>query len=132
MGVMGIDEGKVKIDKLDGRDFNFWKMQIEDYLYQKKLHEPLLGMMPEGMKQQDWDLLYRQALRVIHLTLARNVTFNIVNEKTTAGLMEALSNMYEKSSASNKVYLMCRLFNLKVVEGASVTNHINEFNVITT
>ena len=29
--------GRVMIDKFDGSDFGFWKMQIEDVLYQKKL-----------------------------------------------------------------------------------------------
>lgn len=66
---------------------------------------------------------------MIRLTLAKNVAFNIVNEKS-AGLMKALSNMYEKSSIANKVYLMRRLFNLKMGEGISVTDHINEFNTI--
>ena len=32
--------------------------------------------------------------------------------ETTSGLLKALSNMYEKPSAMNKVYLMRRLFNL--------------------
>ena len=40
--------------------------------------------------------------------------------------------MHEKPSASNKVHLMRRVFNLKMAEGASVTDHINEFNVIMT
>ncbi|PKA47260.1 Retrovirus-related Pol polyprotein from transposon TNT 1-94 [Apostasia shenzhenica] len=66
---------------------------------------------------------------MIRLTLARNVAFNIVNKKTTSGLMKALCNMYKKPSASNKVYLMRRLFNLKMTEGFFVTNHINEFNI---
>ena len=83
------------------------------------------------MEQTDWDLLDRQTLGVVHLTLARNVAFDIIKEKTT-DLMKVLSNMYEKPSALNKVYLMYRLFNLKMAEGASVTDHINEFNVITT
>ena len=76
---MVLDKGKFEIEKFDGRDFGYWKMQIEDYLFQKQLHEPLLGEMPENMKQKDWDLLDRQALGVIRLTLARNVTFNISN-----------------------------------------------------
>ena len=53
VGAMAVDEGKVRIDKFDRKDFRFWKMQIEDYLYQKKLHEPLLGTMSAGMKQED-------------------------------------------------------------------------------
>ena len=132
VGAIVADEGRVNINKFDGKDFDFWNMQIEDYLYQKEQHEPLLRMMPAGMKQADWGLLYRQALRVVHMTLAKNVTFNIMNEKTMAGLMEVLSNMYEKPSVLNKVYLMRRLFNLKMAECASVADHINEFNVITT
>ena len=62
---MAADEGKVRINKFDGKNFGFWKMNIEDYLYQKKLHEPLLGTMPARMKQEYWDLLDRQALRVV-------------------------------------------------------------------
>ena len=69
---------------------------------------------------------------MVRLTLARNMAFNIVKEKTTADLMKALSDMYEKSSASNKVHLMCRLFNHKMSEGGCVADHINEFNVIIT
>jgi len=67
---------------------------------------------------------------VIRLTLAKNVAFNIINEKTAVGLMKALLDMYEKPLATNKVYLMRRLFNLKMGEGISVTDHINEFNTI--
>jgi len=40
---MSLEEGKVRIEKFDGSDFGFWKMQIEDYLYQKKLYLPLIG-----------------------------------------------------------------------------------------
>ena len=103
---MATEEVKVKIDRFEGKDFGFWKMQIEDYLYQMKLHLPLSGEKPETMKQADWELLDRRAMGVIRLTLARNVAFNIVKEKTTAGLMKAISDMYEKPSAINKVYLM--------------------------
>ena len=132
VGAMAGDEGKMKIEKFDGTDFGFWKMQIEDYLYQKKLYQPLQEKKPEGMKDDEWNLLDRQALGVIRLTLSRNVAFNIAKEKTTAGLMAALSNMYEKPSASNKVHLMRRLFNLRMTEGASTAQHINELNIATT
>ncbi|KAL6312513.1 hypothetical protein AAG906_033332 [Vitis piasezkii] len=60
-----------RIEKFDGTDFAYWRMQIEDYLYGRKLHPPFWG----------------QNLR----------------EKTTADLMKALSGMYEKSSANNKL-----------------------------
>ena len=34
-----MDSLKLGIEKFDGSDFSFWKMQIEDYLYPKDLHE---------------------------------------------------------------------------------------------
>ena len=83
------------------------------------------------MKVEEWALLYRQILGVIRLTLSRSVAHNVVKEKTTTDLMKALSDMYEKSSANNKVHLMKKLFNLKMAENASVAQHLNEFNTIT-
>ena len=39
---MAEEAGKAsRIEKFDGTDFGFWRMQIEDYLYRKKLHLPL-------------------------------------------------------------------------------------------
>ena len=58
------------------------------------------------------------------------MALNIVKEKTTSGLLKALSNMYEKPSAMNKIYLMRRLFNLQMSEAGFVSDHINEFNMI--
>ncbi|KAE8706604.1 putative potassium transporter 12 [Hibiscus syriacus] len=103
---MTADEGNVKIEKFDDAKFGFWKMQIEDFVYQKNLYQPLSGKQPEGMKNEDWVLLDKQALEVIRLTLSHNVAFYIAKEKTTVGLMAALSNIYEKPSASNKVHLI--------------------------
>ena len=129
---MAEEAGKVSgIEKFDGIDFAYWRMQIEDYLYGRKLHLPLLGTKPEAMKAEEWAFLDRQVLRVIRLTLSRSVAYNVVKKKTTADLMKALSGMYEKPSANNKVHLMKKLFNLKIVENASVAQYLNEFNTIT-
>ena len=107
-----MDSSNLGIEKFDRSDFSFWKMQIEDYLYQKDLHEPLTGVKLESMTEEKWKLKDRQAPGLIRLTLSRNVAFNIMKEKTTSDLLKALSNMYEKPSVMNDVYLMRRLFNL--------------------
>jgi hypothetical protein len=90
-----------------------------------------MGMKPDDMEEEDWALIDRQALGVIQLTLSRSIAYNVVNEKTTAGLMTALSSMYEKLSANNKMHLMKKLFNLKMAKGTPVAQHLNEFNTIT-
>ena len=56
-------------------------------------------------------------LGVIRLTLTRSIAHNVVKEKTTVNLIKILSSMYEKPLANNKVHLMKKLFNLKMVEG---------------
>ena len=63
--------------------------------------------------------------------MSRAVVHNVVKEKTRADLMKALSGMYEKPLANNKVHLMKNLFNLKMTENVSFAQHLNKFNIIT-
>ena len=67
---------------------------------------------------------------MVQLTLARIVAFNVKDIKTTAGLIKSLSDIYEKPSAMNKIYMMRRLFVLEMNNGSSAIEHINEFNSI--
>lgn len=59
MGVMEKDR-KGKIVKLDGKNFQWWKMQMEDYLYQKDLYLPLTREKPKT--NEEWTLLDKKAL----------------------------------------------------------------------
>ncbi|VFQ95870.1 unnamed protein product [Cuscuta campestris] len=124
-------DGKFRIEKFDGTYFGWWKMQIEDLLVQKDL-DVVLGDTPEKMLDADWVGLDRKAMSVICLSLTKNVAFNIRKEKTAKGIIEALSNMYEKPSAAKKVFLIRELVNTRIKEGTSVTEHINKLNLILT
>jgi hypothetical protein len=106
---------------------------MEDYLYHKNLFLPLSGVAkkPAAMKDEEWEIIDRKALGTIQLSLTMSVDFNILKEKTTKGFMDALAKLYEKPLASNKVFLMKRLFNMKMLEGGSVADHLNEFNTVT-
>ena len=119
------------IEKFDGIDFGYWRMQIEDYLYRKKLYLSLLGKKPESMLVVDWILLDKQVLGVIQLTLSRSVTHNVTKKNTIVKLMATLSKMYEKPSANNKEHLMKKMFNLKMIKSMVITQNLNEFNTIT-
>ena len=76
-----------------------------------------------SMTDTEWDILDRKALGTIRLCLVASVAFNISKEMTIEGLMSALAKLYEKPSASNKVFIMKRLFNMKMLEGGSVVDH---------
>ena len=129
MGAMA-EEGKFRVEKFNSQKFQLWKMQMKYYLYQKDLYLPLNGKSNKStsMKDEEWEILDRNALGTIRFCLAASMDFNISSEKTTEDLMKKLASLYEKPSASNKLFLMKCLFNMKMSEGGSVTGHLNEFN----
>ena len=106
---------------------------MEDYLYQKDLWKPLEGKNKrQGMIiEEDWEILDRKALGSIWSCLVSSVTFIISKEKMTVELMEILAKLYKKPSTLNKVFLMKHLFSMKMCEGLSIVNHLNEFNTVT-
>ena len=83
---MAKEESALGITKFDGSNYAYWRMQIKDFLFSKKLHLPL-GSKLEGMKTEDWNLLKRHILGVIFLMLSKNVAHNVPKEKTTIGMM---------------------------------------------
>jgi hypothetical protein len=94
------EDGKFRVEKFNGQNYQLWKMQMEDYLYQKDLFLPLGGIEKKSMtmKDEEWEVLDRKALGTIRLSLAASVAFNISKEKTTKELMDALAKLYEKPS----------------------------------
>ena len=90
-----------------------------------------IAKKPATMKDEEWEVIDRKTLGTIRLSLVASIAFNISKEKTTKDLMDALDKLYEKPSTSNKVFLMKRLFNMKMSECGSVLDHLNEFNMVT-
>ena len=113
------EEGRLKVERFNGQGFQFWKMQMEDYLYQKGLYLPLeeKSKKPTSMSDDEWSLLDIKALGVVRIYLSSSVAFNISTKKTTKVVMDKLARIYEKPSTSNKVYLMKKLFSMKMNEG---------------
>jgi hypothetical protein len=127
------EDGKFMVEKFNNQNYQLWKMQMEDYLYQKDLLLPLGGIEKKSttMKDKEWEVLNIKALGMIQLILAVSVAFNISKENTTKESMDAMAKLYEKPSTFNKVFLMKILFNMKMLVGGSIVDHLNEFNTVT-
>jgi hypothetical protein len=106
---------------------------MEYHLYQKDIFLPLGGITKKSMtmKDKEWEVLDRKALGMIRLILASSLALYISKEKTMNEMMDALNKMYENPSTSNKLFIMKRLFNMNMLEGGSVPDHLNEFNTVT-
>ena len=59
-----MEDSKFKIEKFNGQNFQLWKIQMEDYLYQKDLWKPLEGKAKrqETITDEDWEILDRKEL----------------------------------------------------------------------
>jgi hypothetical protein len=112
---------------------SLWNMQMEDYLYRKDLFLPLGEKEKQltSMNDKEREVFDIKALGMIRLCLEASMAFNILKENIMEDRMKVLAKLYEKPSASNKVFLMKRLFNLKMSEGGSIADHLNKFNMIT-
>ena len=64
------------------------------------------------------------------MSLTKDVIFNVQLETMAKGCLDKLAKMYEQPSASNKVHLMKKLFNLKMKEDESFSVHMNKFNSV--
>ena len=126
------EANKWKIEKFSGQNFGLWKVQIESLLIKQDLQPALLGKTKGkgSLSDEEWEKLDLKARATIFLALSSNVLFNVSTEKTTKELVEKLSSLYEIPSASNKVFIMKKLYNLKMKEGGVMLNHLNEFNTL--
>lgn len=125
---------KWKIEKFAGQNFRLWKVQMESLLIKQDLSLALLGKTKGkgSMSDEDWEKMDMKARATIFLSLSNNVLFNVLAKKTMKELWDKLSSLYEIASASNKVFIMKKLYNLKMRERGVMSNHLNEFNTLVT
>jgi hypothetical protein len=73
------EDGNFRVDKFNSKNYQLWKMQMEDYLYQNDLFLPLGGIEKNlmAMKDEELEILNRKALGTIRISLEALVAFNI-------------------------------------------------------
>jgi hypothetical protein len=91
-----VKDGNFRVNKLNVQNYQLWKMQMEYYLY-KDIFLPLRGITKNlaTMKDEEWEVLDRNALGNIRMCLAVSTDFNIWKEKKNIGYMKALDRLYE-------------------------------------
>eukprot|EP00253_Pinus_taeda_P004867 PITA_04867 len=87
--------GKIEIEKFNGRSFELWKLKMEDLLVDK----------------DQW------------------ITVDL-GEVTAKALWDKLGTLYQSKSLVNKLFLQKKLYNPRMKDGDSVTEHLNVFNTV--
>jgi hypothetical protein len=142
---------RIKIEKLNGKNFELWKLNIHDLLVDKEqwiVVDPgthptstlststqatgtqPTSTPPAGMSKEDWEKLDRRERNTIRLCLADLVLLNVSGESTANELWDKLGNLYQSKSLVNKLFLQKKLYHLRMEDGDSVTEHLNAFNTL--
>ena len=123
--------GKIEIEKFNGQSFELWKLKMEDLLVDKDQWIAIdLGTKPTTMSDEDWKKWDRKEKSTIHLCISDLVLLNVSREAMTKNLWDKLWNLYQSKSLVNKLFLRKKLYNLRMKDGDSMTEHLKAFNIM--
>ena len=101
-----------EIEKFNGKNnFEIWKVTMHDLLVQQGVVKALFRKSKQhlAMTDDEWSDINDRALSGIRLCLEDDVLFNIVLEKTVAGLWTKLEKLYMTKSLTNRILLKIQL-----------------------
>ncbi|KAH9679108.1 reverse transcriptase Ty1/copia-type domain-containing protein [Citrus sinensis] len=129
---------KIDREKFTGQnDFNMWKIKMEALLITQGLGNAIepdfkkegLGGSSSTTSEQAAEI-DKKARSTIILSLGDSVIREVAKERTVAGLWTKLKNLYMTKSLSNRLYIKRKMFSLRMMEGSSLDEHIDEFNKV--
>jgi hypothetical protein len=85
---------------------------------------------PTSMSIEEWEKLERRERRTIRLCLADSVLLNVLGEDLAKKLWDKLGSLYQSKYMVNNLFLIKKLYLLRMSDGSSVTDHLNVFNTI--
>ncbi|KAH9716260.1 hypothetical protein KPL71_021398 [Citrus sinensis] len=129
---------KVDLEKFNRKnDFNMWKVKMEALLITQGLGEAIEPTTKkegyEGSSSKSLELaaeIDKKAKNTIILSFSDSVIREVAKERTVAELWAKLENLYMTKSLANRLCIKKRMFSLKMAEGSSLEEHIDEFNKV--
>lgn len=126
---------KVYLNKLNNNNYSNWKFKMELLLTKEKSWKVIRDRRPvlndagtNAREIDDWDKLDCDARATIGLSIEDDQIIHVRSAKTAKEAWDSLKNYHEKSTLSNKVYLMRTICSMRAAEGANIADHINQMN----
>jgi hypothetical protein len=118
---------EMSIRKFDGMNFNLWKEKMQDYLIVCGYIDPIEhDTALVTYKPEVWAKLDCVARGTIRMHLSESVYFMVQACTTASELWKTLSDTYEKKVTATNIYLIRRLYNLRMKESDSITAQLND------
>ncbi|KAH9704628.1 CCHC-type domain-containing protein [Citrus sinensis] len=129
---------KIDLEKFNRKnDFNMWKVKMEALLVTQGLGDAIQPVTKNERKELSSSKtpehvaeIDRKVRGTIILSLADSVIREVAKEPTVVDLWAKLESIYMKKSLANRLYIKKRMFTLKMVEGISLDDHLDEFNKV--
>lgn len=114
--------------KLMANNYSYWKPMMEDHLYCKDLHEPIIYKdKVEGKSDAQWELLNRKVVAMIRKYIDKTLFEHVSTYTNAYELWTKLESMIQKKTPRNKANLVRRLVKLEYKDGHSMIEHLNNF-----
>lgn len=119
-----------QIEKLDDTNYDGWKVLMKSVLVHCDLWEYVSGdkeVPKEAAALAAWKLKDEKALATLILSVKSTQLLHVKNAKTSADAWIRLKEVHSPSGPARKVTIFKSLLNLKMCEGASMSEHLNKF-----
>ena len=105
---------------------------MRNVLIQRRQAGPLSGVVkkPKSMADENWEELELLAMPFIRLHLADNLYFTVLDCDSAESIWKKLCRTYEKEMTTYKVYLMRKLYDLRMKDTDVVAFHLNDFGAL--
>jgi len=115
--------GRIVIAKLDNSNYQTWKFKAEMLLTKDDLWNVISQEAPDPVTNE-WRSKDSKSRATIALLLEDNQLHLIRKVPTAKGTWQALQRYHEKSTLSNKVTLLKKLFALKLTDDGNMETHL--------
>jgi hypothetical protein len=82
------------------------------------------------MLTEEWEKIKRRERSKIWLCVADSILLNVSGEYLTKKLWDNLRRVYQSKYVVNKLFLIKKLYLLRIIDGSLMTENLNVFNTI--
>ena len=119
------NETRFSIVKLNNTNYQLWKFKLEMLLSKDDLWDMVNQDKPEEAPNS-WEKRDRQAKATISLMVEDDQLIHIRNKDSARGMWLALQKLHERSNLTSKLYLLRKLYKMRLTKGAVMRSYINQ------
>lgn len=120
-----VEPGKfLSVTKLNGNNYQMWKYKMELLLLKEELWNVVNDEAPAQPVPESWTLRDGKARATIGLLIEDSQIIHIRNAQTAREAWNNLKQYHEKSTLTNKVFLLKRLCRMNMPENGNMEEHV--------